>query len=80
MHSELSDLCQRSSLPLDLWTSRLGAQLLLVPQRAGVAGDDARTARETCAIYWMLLAEVRLTRQKFGAMPGGIALLRVRMG
>jgi len=45
-----------------------------------VAGENARTARETCAIYWMLLAKGRLTRQRFGAMLGGIALLRVRMG
>jgi hypothetical protein len=49
-------------------------------QLAAAAGEDRRTAGETLLATRLFLAEGHLTRQRFGAMLGRIALLPIPTG
>ena len=53
---------------------------LVADQLAAAAGEDRWTAGEHARYYWLFLAEGHLTRRRFGAMLGRIALLRIPAG
>src|SRR5450759_1140317 len=59
--------------------SRMNRELV-ADESAATAGQDRRTASEHARYYWLLLAEKHLTRRRFGAMLGRIALLPIPTG
>jgi len=69
----LGNLWRRLALPQRI-------RELVADELAATASEDRRAAVKHARYYWLLLAKGHLSRRRFGAMLGRIAVLAVPTG